>query len=500
MKKMKLYGLSLVALAMAASLGSCADFKPETPELPNLPKVQNLAATVDNRVVTLSWNLPSTSLPVEGVILKVNNNQEINLDGNTTTYAVKGQPMEDEYMYTVKLKYEGGYVSEGESVIATVPFEQLADLVSFSVASQEKREITFAWTVPSVPGVTGVWVGLDGEESGTVFNITDYPTGATLGGNKTGVDLKFRAKVVYDESYYSDGVVVNTALPEMEVRAGYLLLADTPTALPDDDEVAAAAWFYDNYVETDKGDFITVAELPNIDFDEYGVIWIMVDRIGLEPGWEKLPANLISETTLNALKAYGEHGGNLYLAKMATQLTVPLNVVPQDMPVNIFSSGDGGEGGDIWMLNPFLGWDFRPDGPRAGEQGYYNRTEHAIYQGLEFSDPNGWDMAGLPMEGPGWREDHNCMWDINPYWEAAGRPAPDCVKWFENTTNSLVLATWGHVRDHCVAALVEFMPNTVHGRVIANGINCYEFAQNSGLNPYQANVEGLTANIINYLK
>lgn len=488
-----------MAIAMAGFMGACNEFTPETPELPNLPTVTNLQATVANRVVTLNWQLPSSSLSIEGITLKVNNNNEIALDANTTTYAVYGQPMEDEYLYTVKVKYNGGYVSEGQSVIATVPYEQLADLSSFTVAGVEKRNVTFAWSLPSATGITGVWVGVDGDDAGTVFSVSEYPNGATLGGQKTGVDIRYRAKVVYDQAYYSDGVVVNTRLPEMEVRAGYLLLADSPTALPDDDEIAAAAWFYDTYVDTNKGDFISVEELPSIDFDEYGVIMIMVDRIGLEYGWQNLPANLISASTLDALKAYGAHGGNLYLAKMATQLCEPLEIVPAGMnpTPGTFGSGEGGEGGDVWTINPYLGWDFRPGGDRDGEQDFYDRTAHAIYEGLLFDDPNGYGYMSIPLEGPGWREDHNCMWDCNVWGNGNYN---NSVRNFEATTNSLVLATWGHVRDHCVAGLVEFMPNTVHGRVIANGFSAYEFAQNSGANPYQDNVDKLTENIINYLK
>lgn len=497
MKKFMKYSLSIIALGMASIMSSCGEFKAEVPELPELPTVSNLQATVANRAVTLNWQLPSSSLAIEGLTLKVNNNSEIALDANTTTYTVYGQPMEDEYLYTVKVRYNGGYVSEGQSVIAIVPFERLAELTSFEVTGLEKRNVTFAWSLPSESGITGVWVGIDGEEAGTVFSIEDYPNGGTLPGQKTGVDLKYRAKVVYDNAYYSDGVVVNTALPAMEVRAGFLLLADSPAQLPDDDEVAAAAWFYDTYVDTDKGDFIPVGELADVDFDEYGVIMIMVDRVGEEPGWENLPSNLISDETIGALKAFGANGGNLYLAKMATQLTVPLEIVPGDMGPNIFSSGDGGTGDDVWTINPYLGWDFRPGGLSEGAQDFYDRTAHAIFEGLLFDDPNGYGYMSIPMEGPGMREDHNTMWDCN-VWGAGNYN--NSVRNFEATTNSLVLATWGHVRDHCVAGLVEFYKNTAHGTVIANGFSAYEFNQNSGANPYQSNVEGLTENIINYLK
>ena len=488
------YTLSIAAFAVTGFLGACNEFNPETPDIPNLPTVTNLQASVANRVVTLSWNLPSTSLDIESLSLKVNNGNTITLGNTTTTYSISGQPMEDEYLYTVKVNYKGGYVSEGQSTIAVVPYEELANLTSFKVVATEKRNVTFEWTLPNDPSITGVWIGLDGEANGTVFDIADYPTGATLGGLKTGVDLKFRGKVVYDKSYYSNGVVVNTALPAMETRTGFLLLADSDTSLPDDDEQAAANWFYDTYVDTDLGDFIPVATLADIDFDEYGVIWIIVDRRDLERGWQNLPANLVNDATIEALRAYSASGGSLYLSNMATQLTVPLGIVPENMPVNTFASGAGGTGTDVWTINPHLGWDFQ------GTDNYYERADHAVYAGITMEDPNGYGYASVPLIGPGEREDHNSMWDINPYWGEAGSPGPNCVKWFENTTNSLVLATWGHVRDHCVAGMVEFLSNATHGRCIANGFAAYEWNQNSGPNPYQGNIEKLTENILNYLK
>ena len=489
------YSLSVVLLGMTGWMASCTNIDVETPALPNLPTVSHLEANVANRVVTLSWQLPASSLKVEGVTLKINNAAEVYVPGQVTTYNIMGQPMEMENIYTVKVNYEGGYMSEGQSVYATVPYEELANLTSFTVSDQEKRNVTFAWTLPSVSGVTGVWVGLDGEDNGTVFSASEYPTGATLGGNKTGVDLKFRAKVVYDDTYYSDGVVVNTALPKMETRAAFLLLADVPADLPDDDEIAAATWFYDNYVETDLGDFLKVEDLANIDFDEYGVIWISVDRVGLDPGWQNLPEELVSASTLDLLRAYSANGGSFYLSNMATQLTVPLNIVPENMPINLFGSGNGDpNNADLWSINPHLGWIFKNEGQ------YYDRTSHAIYEGLEFEMVNGYEYASLPLEGGVGKEDHNSMWDLNPYWHEAGDPAPNCVAWWENTTNSQVLAVWGQVADHCVAGLVEFNANAVHGRCMAMGLGAYEWHVNGSDNPYQGNIEKLTSNIINYLK
>ncbi len=232
---------------------------------------------------------------------------------------------------------------------------------------------------------------------------------------------------------------------------------------------------------------------PTLDPDICSVLWIMIDRVGLPLGWENLPAQITSPEAIAALKEYSANGGSIYLSNMATQLTVPLGIVPENMAPTVFGNGEGGSGDDVWTINPFLGVDFKG----GSDQGYYDRSEHAIFKGIILEDPNGWGLPAIPLIGPGQREDHNCLWDCNLY----GRGAyPDVIANFEATTGSLVLATWGHVRDHCVAGLVEFFPTPVHGRCIANGFAAYEWNQNSGANIYQRNVEQLSANILDYLK
>lgn len=378
-------------------LSSCSDYEPKGyPDVPQLATASALEAQVAGRTVTLTWQLPSQA-GITGVRVSCDNAAPTMLPANATSCTLKGQPMDRDLVYTVKIDYEGGYVSQGVSVITRVPY----------VAS----------------------------------------------------------------------------------KMAYLMTAPTIADLPDDDERAAATWFSSQ----ENAEFIQPSQISSLDPDIYSVIWIEIDRVGLPFGWENLPGGLADDTTISALREYSANGGSIYLANMATQLTLPLQMVPDNMAPTIFGNGQGGTGTDVWVINPYLGVDFK-DG---GDQGYYDRTAHAIYKGLTFEDPNNYGYLNLPLIGPGQREDHNCMWDCNIYGKGSQR---DVIANFEQTTNSLVLATWGHVRDHCVAGLVEFYANDTHGRCIANGFAAYEWNQNSGVNPYQHNVEQLTLNILNYLK
>ncbi len=401
MKKSISYSLVALVLLLCGVLGACSEFKPEgTPDVPAMAKATDLTAQVSGRKVNLSWNLPAGN-DVTGVKILVNgdNNAAITLPGHVTDYTVKGLSLGKEYYFTVKVLYDGGYVSEG--------------------------------------------------------------------------------------------ITVTTAMPDQleGVKMAYLMTAPDIASLPDDDEQAAATWF----AAQPDAELIQPSQLATLDTDFYPVIWIEIDRVDMPMGWENLPEELTNPATIAALKEYSENGGSLYLANMATQLTVPLGIVPDNMAPTVYGNGQGGWGDDVWVINPYLGWDFQ----NGSDQGFYDRTAHEIFKGLTLEDPNGYGYLTLPLIGPGQREDDNCLWDCNIYGKG---DQPDVIKNFELTTNSLVLATWGHVRDHCVAGLVEFFSTPTHGRCIANGFAAYEWNQNSGENPYQGNVEKLTLNILNYLK
>ena len=489
MKRIYQYSIFFLLTMLYGVLTGCSDFEPTGyQEVPDLATISDLNAEIDGYTVNLSWDLPRDK-GIDGVLLIKNGNQSnpVVLEADATNYSVVGQPMDVECLYTVKVSYTGGYVSEGVSVVATVPYVDLANVTNLE-ASVSGRTVTLNWTLPSAQGITGVKVIRDGDmDAATMLDGT--ATSCVLKGQPMDKDVTYTVAVVYDEYYSSKGTSIKAFIPYITPKMGYLMTAPTIQQLPDDDERAAAAWF----IAQENAELLMPDQLEDLDADLYPVIWIEIDRVGLALGWENLPESITNEKTMNALKAYSANGGSLYLSNMATQLTVPLGIVPSNMAPTVYGNGDGGSGDDVWVINAYLGWDFR----NGSDQGFYDRTVHAIFKDLKFEDPNGYGYDALPLIGPGQREDHNCLWDCNIY--GKGNQI-DVIKNFEVTTNSLVLATWGHVRDHCVAGLVEFFANAEHGRCIANGFAAYEWNQNSGANPYQHNVEQLTKNILDYLK
>ena len=370
---------------------------------------------------------------------------------------------------------------------ATIPYIELANVTDLE-ASVSGRTVTLNWTLPDEEGITAVKV-FRADEADAAVVLEASATSCEMKGQPMDQELTYTVALVYDEYYTSKGTSVQVTVPYITPKMGYLMTAATIQQLPDDDERAAAAWF----MEQENAELIQPSQLADLDADIYPVLWIEIDRVGLPLGWENLPAEITSDETIAALRQYSANGGSLYLSNMATQLTVPLGFVPSTMPPTTYGNGEGGTGTDVWTINPYLGWDFR----NGSDQGFYDRTSHPVYEGLTMEDPNNYGYNSLPLIGPGQREDHNCLWDCNIYGKGN---YPDVIRNFEVTTNALVLATWGHVRDHCVAGLVEFYANAEHGRCIANGFAAYEWNQNSGTNPYQHNIEQLTMNILDYLK
>lgn len=384
----------LVAAFAAFALGSCSDV--DIPAAVQSAKVSNLAATVEGRAITLSWTLPSAE-GIKGVNIYRNNDLIAEL-GAVATYTAKKQPSNQDLLYTVKIVYENGNISEGET-----------------------------FKVDALPG----------------------------------------SKVA-------------------------MLLPSNNDSDLDDDELAAKKWFVQTY--GDNGTVFTPATLTSLNPSQYAALWIQIDRVGLEMGPDKLPADIIASGVVDNLSAYLKTGGNVFLTKHATQLISSLGRIAEQYGPHLFGSGEGGEGTDIWTTNAVIGSNCDPK---------YDHRSHAAFAGLEVlpaNDPvNMYDHESYPLEGPGFREDHNCMWDLNSY---GFTPADgvNVLDAFEKKTSSVVLATWGHVTDYCCGGIIEFLPTAdIKGRVLCIGLSAYEFNQNSVTNQYQQNTEKLTKNCIDYL-
>ena len=306
MKKIS-YGIFILLATLCGMFGACSEFEPTGyTEIPDLQKVSNLRADIDGYVVNLSWSLPAAD-GVEGVLLITNGNSSnpTRLEGSVTSYSVEGQPMEEEYLYTVKVLYNGGYVSEGVSVTATIPYIELANVTDLE-ASVSGRTVTLNWTLPDEEGITAVKV-FRADEADAAVVLEASATSCEMKGQPMDQELTYTVALVYDEYYTSKGTSVQVTVPYITPKMGYLMTAATIQQLPDDDERAAAAWF----MEQENAELIQPSQLADLDADIYPVLWIEIDRVGLPLGWENLPAEITSDETIAALRQYSANGGSL---------------------------------------------------------------------------------------------------------------------------------------------------------------------------------------------
>ena len=201
-----------------------------------------------------------------------------------------------------------------------------------------------------------------------------------------------------------------------------------------------------------------------------------------------MPSDLVSNATIEALKAFTSDGGNLLLTNHATQLTVALGRIDETYAPSIYGSGGGADNPDIWGVHPIIG--------QADLGEVYDHRNHDIYWGMTYEPTL---YAGIYcFEGAGFKGDHNCMWDMNAISSVVENP--NKIKDFEDKTNSTVLGTWNHVVDYCCAGIVDFAPTTTFaGRILAVGLAAYEW-NIGGINEKQDQLEQFTGNCINYLK
>lgn len=253
----------------------------------------------------------------------------------------------------------------------------------------------------------------------------------------------------------------------------------------DDDEVAAANWLVNTY----GGTFLSTASVTSIDvLDAYDAIWVAIDRVGLQQGSANLPAEYTA--LFDILEDYSKNGGNLLLTNHATSIVAAIGRTTRQP--GLFGSGAGADNGDIWGLNVIIG---------SGSEPYYadNRT-HEFFDGITFEEgiPNT-HCEIIPLVTNGYKEDHNCMWDLNSF----GYTVPEgsnTVAMYEAEADCEVLGTWQHVADFCCAGMVDFhAQENGYGRIVCVGVAAYEWHQNVESNSYQANIEKMTENILNEL-
>lgn len=266
-------------------------------------------------------------------------------------------------------------------------------------------------------------------------------------------------------------------------KIAFLGTASTVQTLPDDDELAAANWFFAEYPDAEYISWTQVmAGLVNI--YHYKTIWWHYDQAF------ELPVEATHEAVKGIFGDYMKDGGNLFFSGHACQYFWSIGRLSRTYNMAI-GTGGGFENGDTWTIGVNL-------------PGVDNRN-HPIYQGLAFDESDG--FFTFPVIGPGYREDHNHV--IVEVAANHGYPNnhPGAYVSFTETNDVAWLGVWGGIRDYFMAGVLELLPNeTYKGKGIFIGIGGFEWKQNAqgtinpaGINAYQNNIHLVARNTINYL-
>lgn len=335
---------------------------------------------------------------------------------------------------------------------------------------QENKKITV-----SVPGGTDL--------SAVEVNLS-VPAGATVDPTADGVVDFSNGPVTFTVSLNNTSVdyVVTVSEPQ---KVGFVGSAKDISSISEADTKAAAeflnSYYGENFVYLQNGNF------TSDDLSDLNVIVYYYDNTG---SFDNPDGNLTA-STITALTNYVKNGGNMFLGGFGTRIIDDLGRIPYEP--GIAGNGAGGPNPDNWGMNYLTGLPTDLSG-------------YSAFEGLVLTDeivPGesiGHDF--VPFIGPGYKEDHNSMWDLGAIPELT-EPHASVARGaeFEELTTSRILGTWQHVTDMCCIAAIEFLPtDTYEGRIIAIGIAAYEWEMNDGrTNEFRANVENFTTNSIEYM-
>ena len=257
----------------------------------------------------------------------------------------------------------------------------------------------------------------------TSYIIPDVQTGDTWEVTLTAVNDK------------GTSLATRSSLRIGKTAIGFLSVYATPEELVaegDDDEASAWLWLHETYPTAQFVPFtdITSAEV----IEPYRVLfWLRdLENVSENDVWN-IPSEV--ETATPIIREWYKQGGSLLLWSHATVYAGHLGRISLDeMKSNdhAFGFGAGGINNDVWKMAVELNPDhkFKKD-----------HSSHPIYKGLEVETTA--DTKLIAFKGPGWTEDHNCLYfNLPSLWTGIGNQEEACYTQCTQTFGIYPLGTW----------------------------------------------------------
>ena len=259
--------------------------------------------------------------------------------------------------------------------------------------------------------------------SATSYTISDVQTGDTwevtlVAQNEKGTSLSTKSSLRIGKT--AIGFLSVYATPEELIENG------------DDDEASAWLWLHETY-PTAK--YVYFGDIKSIDdVDPYRVLFWLRDLEGVGEG-EVFAIPEVVEAATPIIKEWYKEGGSLLLWSHATVYAGHLGRISLDeMKGNdrAIGTGFGGINNDVWKMAVELNPDhkFKKD-----------HSSHPIYKGLEVETTA--DTKLIAFKGPGWTEDHNCLFfNLPSLWTGIGNTEEACYTQCTQTFGVYPLGTW----------------------------------------------------------
>ncbi len=286
---------------------------------------------------------------------------------------------------------------------------------------------------------------------------------------------------------------------------GFLSVHPDQASIIDDDEAAAADWFFRTY-SSDVTRFISFDAIkadPSV-LDELKVLWWILDG-DAETRDFQMPDIALDPDVLGAIKDWYAAGGNLYLYQYACRYIFELGrheEIP-NLNTNLATGvGDGADNTDTWGVGIVPG--LKPE---------QDMSSHPMFAGIDIQTRED-GMKWIQTMSPGWREDRNFMIGDMQVAYGLGDTDQEIYDRFTSENQLVWLGSWEWVGpNYFVVGLLEYLPNDdFQGRAIFQGNGGFEFNMNAtgeqgamsenspdGENLYQDNIHKLAQNAINYL-
>ena len=259
--------------------------------------------------------------------------------------------------------------------------------------------------------------------SATSYVISDVETGDTwevtlVAQNEKGTSLSTKSSLRIGKT--AIGFLSVYATPEELIENG------------DDDEASAWLWLHETYPTAQYVYFGNIKSVEDV--EPFRVLFWLRDLEGVGEA-EVFGIPEVVEAATPIIKAWYADGGSMLLWSHATVYAGHLGRVNLDDMKNndrAIGTGFGGINNDVWRMAVELYPDhkFKKD-----------HSTHPIYKGLEI-ETNA-DTKLIAFKGPGWTEDHNCLFfNLPSLWTGIGNTEEACYTQCTQTYGIYPLGTW----------------------------------------------------------